>query len=153
MIGNRRMPATNIQRRGVIRTGIIGALAVAASFAGKALPKSNASSSVKSSKKGSGKQIIKLADLPVGATFKFVHSSLGMPSVLFRTKTGVFAYSAICTHQGCVVDYNSSAKKLICPCHGAQYDPFNNAKVVGGPTNTPLEKLKVAISGTWVVEA
>jgi len=153
MIGNRKMPATNIQRRGVIRTGIIGVLAVAASFAGKALPKSNASSSVKSSSKGAGKQIIKVADLPIGATFKFVHSSLGMPSILFRTKTGVFAYSAICTHQGCVVDYNSSAKKLICPCHGAQFDPFSNAKAVGGPTNVPLEKLKVAISGAWVVEA
>lgn len=153
MIGNKKMPATNIQRRGVIRTGIIGVLAVAASFAGKALPKSSAASSTKSSKKGAGKQIIKVADLPVGATFKFVHSSLGMPSILFRTKTGVFAYSAICTHQGCVVDYNSTAKKLVCPCHAAQYDPFSDAKVVAGPAVTPLPKLKVAISGVWVVEA
>jgi len=153
MIGNRRMPATNIHRRGIIRTGIIGVLAVAASFAGKALPKSSASSSVKSSTKGAGKQIIKVADLPIGGTFKFVHSTLGMPSVLFRTKTGVFAYSAICTHQGCTVDYKASAKKLVCPCHGAQFDPFNNAKAVAGPTNVPLEKLKVAISGAWVVEA
>ena len=153
MIGNRRMPSTNFQRRSVLRTGIVGALAVAASFAGRALPKSSASTSAKSSTKATGKQIIKLTDLPVGGSHNFVHSAKGVPSVLFRTKTGVFAYSAICTHQGCTVAYKSTAKKLVCPCHGAQFDPFSNGKAVAGPTQTPLPSIKVAVSGAWVVEA
>jgi thiosulfate dehydrogenase [quinone] large subunit len=153
LIGNRRMPATNFQRRSVLRTGIVGALAVIASIAGRALPKSAASTSVKSSTKASGNQIIKVADLPVGKTFNFVHSTQGVPSILFRTKTGVFAYSAICTHQGCSVAYKSSTKKLICPCHAAQFDPFANAKVVAGPAERPLAKVNVKINGLWVVEA
>lgn len=153
MIGNRRMPATNFQRRNVIRTGLVGVLAIAATFAGRALPKSSATASVKSSTKGTGKQIIKLADLPVGASHNFVHSTKGIPSVLFRTKTGVFAYSAICTHEGCTVAYKSTAKKLVCPCHGAQFDPFAKGKAVAGPTNSPLPSVKVAVKGTWVVEA
>jgi thiosulfate dehydrogenase [quinone] large subunit len=151
LIGNRRAPATNFQRRSVMRTAIVGALAVAATFAGRALPKSSAS--VKSSTKGKGNQIIKVAELPVGKTYNFVHSAQGVPAILFRTKTGVFAYSAICTHQGCSVAYKSSTKKLICPCHAAQFDPFANAKVVSGPAERALDKVNVKISGTWVVEA
>lgn len=151
LIGNRRMPATNFQRRSVMRTAIVGALAVAATFAGRALPKSSAS--VKSSTKGKGKQIIKVAELPVGKTFNFVHSAQGVPAILFRTKAGVFAYSAICTHEGCSVAYKSSTKKLICPCHAAQFDPFANAKVVAGPAERALDKVNVKISGNWIVEA
>jgi thiosulfate dehydrogenase [quinone] large subunit len=151
LIGNRRMPATNFQRRSVMRTAIVGALAVAATFAGRALPKSSAS--VKASTKGKGNQIIKVAELPVGKTFNFVHSAQGVPAILFRTKTGVFAYSAICTHQGCSVAYKSSTKKLICPCHAAQFDPFANAKVVSGPAERALDKVNVKISGNWIVEA
>jgi len=154
MIGKRKMPSVNIERRGVIRTGAIGALAVVASFAGRALPKAAASSSsAKSTAKGTKGQIIKLADLPIGGTFNFIHSTQGVPSILFRTKVGVFAYSAICTHQGCTVNYDKTSKQLICPCHGAAYDPANGAKVLSGPTNTPLGKIKVKISGAWVVEA
>jgi thiosulfate dehydrogenase [quinone] large subunit len=151
LIGNRRMPATNFQRRSVMRTAIVGALAIAATFAGRALPKSSAA--VKASTKGKGKQIIKVAELPVGKTFNFVHSAQGVPAILFRTKTGVFAYSAICTHQGCSVAYKSSTKKLICPCHAAQFDPFANAKVVSGPAERALDKVNVKISGNWIVEA
>ena len=154
LIGNRRMPTFSIERRGAIRTGAIGAIAIIASFAGRAFPKASAAStSAKSTAKASGKQIIKLADLKVGATFNFTHSSQGVPAVLFRTKAGVFAYSAICTHQGCTVSYNSTSKHLKCPCHGAEFDPANGAKAVAGPTQTPLSKIKVAVSGAWVVEA
>ena len=154
LIGNRRMPSFSIERRGAIRTGAIGAIAVIASFAGRAFPKASAAStSAKSTAKASGKQIIKLADLKVGATYNFTHSSQGVPAVLFRTKAGVFAYSAICTHQGCTVSYNSTSKHLKCPCHGAEFDPANGAKAVAGPTQTPLSKIKVAVSGAWVVEA
>jgi len=154
MIGKRKMPSANIERRGVIRTGAIGALAVLASFAGRALPKAAAaSSSAKSTSKGAKGQIIKLAELPTGGTFNFIHSTQGVPAILFRTKVGVFAYSAICTHQGCTVNYDKSSKHLICPCHGAEFDPASGAKAVAGPTQTPLGKISVKVSGAWVVEA
>jgi len=154
LIGNRRMPSFNIQRRGAIRTGVVASLAVLASFAGRAFPQATAASnSAKSTSKATGKQIIKLADMKVGKTYNFIHSSQGVPAILFRTKSGVFAYSAICTHQGCTVSYNATSKRLKCPCHGAEFDPANGAKAVTGPTQTPLAKVKVAVSGAWIVEA
>jgi len=154
MIGKRTMPSMNIERRGVIRTGAIGAIAVLASFAGRAFPTASAAStSVKSTSKGAKGQIIKLTDLPIGGTFNFIHSTQGMPAILFRTKVGVFAYSAICTHQGCTVNYDKASKHLKCPCHGAEFDPANGAKAVAGPTQTPLGKISVKVSGAWVIEA
>ena len=158
LIGNKKMPAVNIQRRGILRASSVGVLAIAATFLGKAFPKAIAADaqstgSKTSGAKATGKQIVKLANLPVGSTFNFTHSSQGIPAVLFRTKTGVFAYSAICTHEGCTVSYKSSSKHLVCPCHGASFDPAQSGAVVSGPTRTPLSKVKVAVQGAWVVEA
>ena len=128
-------------RRTAIRTALI------ATFAGltaRFTPTANAAP---------GKQIIRLAKVPVGGTFKFTHSDQGVPAIGFRTKTGVYAYSTICTHQGCAVTYKSSSKKLVCPCHGASFDPARDGKVVTGPAETPLAKVKIAVKGAWIVEA
>ena len=149
MIGNKRMPATNFQRRNVIRTSIVAGLAVVASLAGRSV----ASSTSLKSASTPGKKIVKLTKLPVGKSYNFSHSSQGLPSVLFRTKTGVFAYSAICTHQGCTVDYLKAGKKLVCPCHGGSFDPFSEGKVVAGPAQRPLDKISVSIKNDWIVQA
>jgi thiosulfate dehydrogenase [quinone] large subunit len=93
-----------------------------------------------------------LSNFPVGQTFEFSTND-GQPAIVFRTNNGVFAYSEVCTHQGCTVSFSASEKVLICPCHGATYDPFSQAHVLAGPTNTPLSAVKVAISGEWVVVA
>jgi Rieske Fe-S protein len=98
------------------------------------------------------KRIVRVAKLPVGSNQKFVAAN-GAPAFLFRTKTGVFAYSAICTHQGCTVDYFKAGKKLVCPCHGASFDPFNAGKVVSGEAKFPLAKINVSIKGGWVVQS
>ena len=129
-----------ISRRNALRGAITLALAPLTSILGT------------SPSQAAGKKIVKVASLPVGGTFTFT-SSIGVPAIVFRTKTGVFAYSMICTHQGCTVSYSKSAKALICPCHGAKYDPLNGAKVTAGPAPAPLAKVKVVISGAWVVEA
>ena len=148
--GKRKGFEMSLERRGVLRVGLTGVLAVA--FAGVGKFFANAVPSTTNSAAGGSAKIIKLAALKVGATTNFV-SKNGSPAVLFRTKKGVFAYSAICTHQGCTVSYSPAAKLLQCPCHGAQYDPLNSARVVNGPTQTPLAKIKVAVSGLWVIEA
>ena len=97
--------------------------------------------------------IVKLSKLPVGGSYTFTTAKQGIPAIAFRTKAGVFAYSMICTHQGCTVAYNKGAKKLQCPCHGAQFDPLKGGKVTAGPAETPLASIKVAIKGSWVVES
>ena len=140
----------NLDRRGVLRGTAVAVGAILASVAGKSFATNAAP--MKSAANKVGKKIVKLSAVKVGGSKKFIAAN-GAPAVLFRTKNGVFAYSAICTHQGCTVDYSSQNKALICPCHGAMYDPFANAKVLSGPTNRPLGKVKVSISGDWIVQA
>jgi thiosulfate dehydrogenase [quinone] large subunit len=148
--GKRKVFTMSLERRSVLRVGITGALAVAFAGAGKFFAK--AAPATSTSAAGKGTKIVKLTSLKVGAARNFVASN-GAPAILFRTKTGVFAYSAICTHQGCTVAYSAASKTMKCPCHQAEFDPNKSAKVVNGPAVNPLGKIKVAVKGAWVIEA
>ena len=146
LYGSRRKSNISIDRRGFIRVSSIAALAVASAGLGRLFPKKAAAVSAGPAK------IIEDSALAVGKIHNFTSKS-GSPAVLFKSKTGVYAYSAVCTHEGCTVQYNSASKNLQCGCHGAVFDPGKDGTVVTGPTNKPLPKIKVAVEGAWIVEA
>ena len=98
----------------------------------------------------SGTKIVALSAFPVGSNMQFTAPD-GGPAYLFRTNAGVFAYSAVCTHQGCVVGFNPASKNLECPCHGGKFDPANGGAVLAGPPPAPLASYKVAIQGNSIV--
>ena len=63
---------------------------------------------------------------------------------LVRDAGGIYAMTAICTHQGCTVNgWNGSV--FPCPCHGSQYDL--NGAVVLGPAPLPLNHFEVTVDG------
>ena len=97
-------------------------------------------------------QIVRLSKIKVGGTFAFQLSN-GAPALLFRTKTGVFAYQTICTHQGGMTKYFSAKKLIVCSVHNASFDPFKKGAVVAGPATNPLPTVKVAVKSGWVVLA
>jgi thiosulfate dehydrogenase [quinone] large subunit len=149
LVGNRRTVDIALDRRGALRIGALSLAAVGAAIVGKTFAKVSETSATTVS---GTSQIIELAKINIGETHQFALSN-GMPAILFRTKTGVFAYSATCTHQGCTVAYENSKKSLYCPCHGAEFDPFKNGGVITGPTRDALPTVKVKITGDWVVLA
>ena len=64
---------------------------------------------------------------------------------LVRDAGGIYAMTAICTHQGCTVNgWNGSV--FPCPCHGSQYDL--NGAVVQGPATLPLNHFEVTTDGS-----
>ncbi len=76
----------------------------------------------------------------------FTIPSSGDPGVLIHLSDGQFvAYDAVCTHAGCPVDYDPSSQHLLCPCHGAEFDPARAAAVVAGPTDQPLSKVAIHV--------
>ncbi|HEX9043741.1 MAG TPA: TQO small subunit DoxD [Candidatus Limnocylindrales bacterium] len=94
---------------------------------------------------GSG-VLAKLADLKTGRAYEFQDPSTGDPAVIIRlTSSHVVAYDAVCTHQGCTVGYDQGSGLLVCPCHGAAFDPTHGAEVVGGPAPAPLTSLPLHI--------
>jgi thiosulfate dehydrogenase [quinone] large subunit len=95
--------------------------------------------------KPKGQVIANLDKLQVGAPIAFSGPS-NVPGVLVRLSGDkVVAYSRICTHAGCIVGYDSTANLLVCPCHGAEFDPTKGAQVVAGPAPTPLRRIPVGV--------
>ena len=103
-------------------------------------------------KQASDRQAIaRASEVRPGTALKFEDSG-GNPAVLVHLKSGNFvAYSAVCTHEGCVVSYGNG--QLACPCHGAVFDPANNARVVDGPARLALPKIPIEVRGGNVVDA
>ena len=95
-------------------------------------------------------QIVKLSKIKVGGTYSFQLSN-GAPALLFRTKTGVFAYQTICTHEGGLAKFLAPRKLMVCDVHNASFDPFKKGAVVSGPATKPLPTVKVAVKSGWVV--
>lgn len=55
-----------------------------------------------------------------------------------------YGINAVCTHLGCVVPWNASENKFICPCHGSQYN--DEGKVVRGPAPLSLALVHADVS-------
>lgn len=94
-----------------------------------------------------------VSTVPVGALVEIP----GAPGFVGRDDAGLYAMSAICTHQGCHIPAPSpppgtAARGLNCPCHGSQYD--KNGAVTRGPAPDPLQHYRVdlAADGTITVQ-
>lgn len=72
------------------------------------------------------------------------------PGILVRTPEGELrAFSAICTHLECTVQYKKETSQIWCACHNGTYDL--TGKNAGGPPPKPLESYKVNLRGDDVV--
>ncbi len=92
-----------------------------------------------------GTAIADLSQIPVGSAIGFQAPGVGPAALVRLGKNEVVAYSRVCTHAGCLVGYNPNARLLVCPCHGAEYDPARGAEVVAGPAPSPLAPVNVAV--------
>ena len=70
----------------------------------------------------------------------------GKTVIVRRDSSGFLAYSAVCTHLGCLVKWETARQEFLCPCHAAVFDA--RGRVVSGPAPAPLPEYKVKeISG------
>jgi thiosulfate dehydrogenase [quinone] large subunit len=104
------------------------------------------STSSGSSAAGANGAIAQVSAVPANSAAQFTIPSNGDPGILVHLNGGQFvAYDATCTHAGCPVQYDPSSQLLICPCHGAEFDPAHQAQVVQGPAGTPLAAVSIHV--------
>jgi glycine/D-amino acid oxidase-like deaminating enzyme/nitrite reductase/ring-hydroxylating ferredoxin subunit len=66
----------------------------------------------------------------------------GEKLAIFKDDQGrATALSPVCTHAGCIVNWNSTEKSWDCPCHGGRFSV--DGAVLTGPPRTPLKKIEI----------
>jgi cytochrome b6-f complex iron-sulfur subunit len=69
----------------------------------------------------------------------------GKPVIVLNSPQGMKAFSAVCTHLGCIVGYDASlSPDIVSPCHNGHFNAINGT-VISGPPPTPLKAYPVAI--------
>jgi len=87
--------------------------------------------------------------LPAGSALMFKFGS--SPAMLIHHQDGSWvAFSAVCTHLGCTVQFEPQMNRIHCACHGGVYDPRTGANV-SGPPPKPLKLFKVALNDAGVL--
>lgn len=87
--------------------------------------------------------------LPQGSVLMFKFGS--SPAMLIHhTDNSWVAFSAVCTHLGCTVQYEATPDRIHCACHGGVYNSHTGANV-SGPPPKPLTPFKVAVNDTGVL--
>lgn len=71
--------------------------------------------------------------------------------VITQPQSGSFrAFTAICTHQGCIVSSVSNGT-INCPCHGSMFS-IKDGSVVHGPAASPLAAIAIKVEGTSIFQ-
>ena len=129
-------------RRSVLAGSAATLLACAAcssTSAGTTTPATTASSGAAGTG-GSGKALAKVSAIPAGSGL--VADGANGPVLLADSGGGkVVAHTAICTHQGAIIDGAG-----VCPLHGSKFDVVTGA-VLAGPATAPLSPVAVTVTG------
>ena len=92
-----------------------------------------------------GARIGPAADVPVGGAASFTDPAQQIPALVVQIKSGDFrAFSAVCPHAGCTVQFDGTSDVFACPCHGSVFSATTGA-VLQGPAPTGLSPIPVAL--------
>ena len=92
--------------------------------------------------------------VPLGGAASFTDPITGSPGLVVHPSSGNYlAYSAICPHAGCQVQFDPQAHLFVCPCHGSEFNGTTGA-VLLGPAATGLTPIaiKLEANGDVIVE-
>lgn len=122
--------------------GAAGAVATALSavpFVGYLLPVRNAGES----------GLVEVPRQAVSTSRPYFFQYRGTPAIVVETGPNDYlALSAVCTHLGCIVQWQENQNRFLCPCHGGTFSVTGS--VTGGPPPKPLERLPVMIGADTI---
>ncbi|MCC7016577.1 MAG: arsenate reductase (azurin) small subunit [Rhodospirillales bacterium] len=99
--------------------------------------------------------VAKLADLRPDAAIPFAYPDPDSPALLVAlTAPGqggvgpggqVVAFSQLCTHKGCPVNFLPNRQMFVCPCHWSSFDPAKRGQMVIGQGSAPLPQIRLRV--------
>jgi Rieske Fe-S protein len=96
----------------------------------------------------SGEALASAADVPVGGCLVVT----GAKVVVTQPTEGDFkAFTAVCTHQGCLVE-TSSDGEIPCPCHGSRFS-LEDGSPSSGPATAALAPVEITVDGDSILRA
>ena len=122
--------------------GLAGVAVLAACSSGGSSSSSTTSGDAPS---GSAAALGTTSEIPVGGGKVFTAEKV----VVTQPSSAQFkAFSAICTHQQCIVDQVANGT-IDCPCHGSKFS-ITDGSVVSGPAPSPLPTQKITVTGDQI---
>ena len=101
-------------------------------------------------KEGKGEKVFvagKVSDFEVDKVAYFRKEK----TFVLRLEGGFLAFSAICPHLRCIVNWDEMSRKFDCSCHGAKFN--RNGEVLEGPPPRPLDLYKLqVVEGKLVID-
>lgn len=95
-----------------------------------------------------GEALASAGDVPVGGCFVVSASKI----VVTQPTEGDFrAFTAVCTHQGCLVE-TSSEGDIPCPCHGSTFS-LEDGSALSGPATGALAPVEITVDGDAITRA
>ena len=118
----------------------------AGSGSGSSTPSSRAAApSGSASAEGGATGFTTTADIEVGGGAIFPDEEI----VVTQPTEGEFkAFSAVCTHQGCLVSSIEDGD-IICDCHGSHFS-IEDGEPDSGPASSPLEEVAITVTGDQI---
>ena len=78
----------------------------------------------------------------LGARQGAIVNMKGKKAAVYKDESGVVhAFSAICPHLGCILQWNGDEHSFDCPCHGSRFTCLG--VVVNGPAKGDMERIKI----------
>ncbi len=136
-------------RRNLIRTGLAAAAGLAAGVAGGVLVEEKGNGDTGESialvgANGVWLTVANVAQIPLGSALRFTTPQLVGHVVHYQDGTFA-AFSAACTHMGCIVAWNSTEHAFDCPCHNGRFDDHGRSS--GQFLYKPLPPIQVRVVG------
>jgi Rieske Fe-S protein len=97
-------------------------------------------------------KVIGSSSQATNTSVNFTNPADGQGSLLIHLPNGNFvACERACTHQGAWVNYDPASGQLVCPAHGAIFDPKNACSHVSGPGSGPLTNVAITINANGTI--
>ena len=144
----------NLKRRNFLKGGVAGLVAAS----GLAVDSKQADAGTGTTEKSDlypKLEIVAIDSIGPKAEIHFEYPDENSPAVLLRldqpaeggigSNKDIVAFSLLCTHKGCPLNYIKDRNALVCPCHWSSFDPGKSGRLVIGQASQSLPQMELDI--------